>query len=108
MHINFWCSVIFIGIGMVSFIVISAIIFAFVLIGTVLRSLAIHKVAVDFAFATIALLIMQLWYILTTGKSIEEIEIAKMVAISLIGAGIDSYSLGIFKRILSCGEQDTY
>ena len=104
MHINFWCSVLFISIGMLSFIVISLLIFAFVLIGNVLRSLVIHKVAVDFAFATIALFIMQLWYILTTGKSIEEIEIAKMVAISLIGAGIDSYSLGVFKRILSCGE----
>lgn len=104
MHINFWCSVIFIGVGMISFIVISLLIFAFVLIGTILRSLATHKVAVDFAFATIALFIMQLWYILTTGKSIEEIEIAKMIAVALIGAGIDSYSLGIFKRILSCGE----
>ena len=106
MHINFWCSVMFIGIGMISFIVISLLIFAFVLIGNVLRSLAIHKVAVDFAFAAIALFIMQLWYILPTGKSIGEIEIAEMVAISLIGAGIDSYSLGIFKRILSCGEAE--
>lgn len=104
MHINFWCSVLFISIGMVSFIMISAIIFAFVLIGTVLRSLAIHKVAVDFAFATIALFIMQIWCILPTGKSVGEVEIAKMIAVSLIGAGIDSYSLGIFKRILSCSE----
>lgn len=104
MHINFWCSILFISIGMASFIMISAIIFAFVFIGTVLRSLATHKVAIDFVFATIALFIMQLWYILPTGKSIEEIEIAKMVAVSLIGAGIDSYSLGIFKRILSCSE----
>lgn len=104
MHINFWCSVIFIGIGMASFIVISAIIFAFVLIGTVLRSLTIHKVAVDFAFATIALFIMQSWYISTTSKGIGWTEIAKMIAVSLIGAGIDSYSLGIFRTILSCGE----
>lgn len=104
MHINFWCSVMFIGIGMISFIVISLLIFAFVLIGNVLRSLVIHKVAVDFAFATIALFIMQIWYILPTGKSVGEVEIAKMIAVSLIGAGIDSYLLGIFKRILSCGE----
>ena len=104
MHINFSCSVLFISIGMISIIMISAIIFAFVFMGTVLRSLVTHKIAIDFAFATIALLIMQIWYILPTGKSIGEIEIAKMVAISLIGAGIDSYSLGIFKRILSCGE----
>lgn len=104
MHINFWCSVLFISIGMISFIMISAIIFAFVFIGTVLRSLATHKVAIDFVFATIALFIMQSWYISTTSKGIGWTEIAKMIAVSLIGAGIDSYSLGIFKRILSCGE----
>ena len=103
--INFESSALFIGIGIAYFIAISFLIFAFVIIGTVLRSLTIHKVAVDFAFATIALFIIQYWYVSTTGKSIGDIEeIVKMMIISLIGAALDAHLLGIFKVILSCNK----
>ena len=103
--INFEYSALLIGIGIAYFIAISFLIFIFVIIGTVLRSLTIHKVAVDFAFATIALFIIQYWYVSTTGKSIGDIEeIIKMVIISLIGAAVDAHLLGVFKVILSCND----
>lgn len=106
--INFEYSALFIGIGIgiAYFIVISFLIFIFVCIGTFLRSLLpTHGVAVDFAFATIALFIIQYWYVSTTGKSIGDIEeIVKMMIISLIGAALDAHLLGIFKVILSCNK----